>query len=271
MRLADHAFSTANPSYSTSPTWATRSPGTRAWAAPSAAATALVTGREPREWLYVATHPRAGTTTPPSRSLTTGSRTPMAPRWPSSRQEADPGPVPSPTRNWHAGCGWSGSGLGLPTEPAEEPDDEMRDPVAVLADCLDRDDAELSASDYRRACPGQRRPPRRAARAVGRPGERGRPGALPASSVQDALPEEYRRDDLGPEATWLWRTMRAAEAGRAGRARGHPGSGRLPTLADARSMWPACWTRGCGRSSSRWSRCRRDRGPTGCASSTDPR
>ena len=25
----------------------------------------------------------------------------------------------------------------------------MRDPVAVLADCLDREDAELSASDYR--------------------------------------------------------------------------------------------------------------------------
>jgi hypothetical protein len=29
--------------------------------------------------------------------------------------------------------------------------------------------------------------------------------------VNDALPEEYRQRDFGPEATWLWRTMRAAE------------------------------------------------------------
>lgn len=38
---------------------------------------------------------------------------------------------------------------GLPPEPAEQPDDEVRDPVAVLADCIDRDEAEVSASEYR--------------------------------------------------------------------------------------------------------------------------
>ena len=31
---------------------------------------------------------------------------------------------------------------GLPPEPAEELDDEIRDPVVVLADCMDREDAE---------------------------------------------------------------------------------------------------------------------------------
>ena len=38
MRLADMLFSAANPNYAPSPTWGTRSPGTRAWAAPSAPA-----------------------------------------------------------------------------------------------------------------------------------------------------------------------------------------------------------------------------------------
>ncbi len=52
----------------------------------------------------------------------------------------------------------------------------------------------------------------------------------------DALPEEYRHDDLGPKATWLWRDLRAAEmagldAGEVVRA-----AVNSQTLADARSV-----------------------------------
>jgi len=54
--------------------------------------------------------------------------------------------------------------------------------------------------------------------------------------VNDALPQEYRHDDFGPEATWLWRTLDAAEmagldAGEVVRA-----TVGARTLADARSV-----------------------------------
>src|SRR5262249_30738331 len=54
--------------------------------------------------------------------------------------------------------------------------------------------------------------------------------------VNDALPQQCQEDDFGPEATWLWRTMRAAEmagldAGELVRA-----TVKARTLADARSV-----------------------------------
>jgi hypothetical protein len=98
----------------------------------------------------------------------------------------------------------------LPPEPAERPCDEVRDPIAVLADCMDHDDAEPSASDYRRGALAN-------ADHLGVLHARWADLAANADRqryqrlVNQALPEQYRQDDFGPEATWLWRTMRAAE------------------------------------------------------------
>ena len=93
----------------------------------------------------------------------------------------------------------------LPGRPSDE-----REPIAVLADCMDREEREESASEYRR---------RELANAdhlglvyarwadLAGKADRERYRGL----VTDALPEEYRQEDLGPQATWLYRTLRAAE------------------------------------------------------------
>ena len=52
----------------------------------------------------------------------------------------------------------------------------------------------------------------------------------------DALPEEYRRDDLGPKATWLWRDLRAAEAAGLDAGEVVRAAVNSHTLADARSI-----------------------------------
>jgi len=54
--------------------------------------------------------------------------------------------------------------------------------------------------------------------------------------VMDALPEEYRHDDLGPKATWLWRDLRAAEAAGLDAVEVIQAAVRSNTLADARSV-----------------------------------
>src|SRR5262249_4227529 len=75
---------------------------------------------------------------------------------------------------------------------------------------MDRDEAELSASDYQQRALANADHLRvlhsRWADLAGR-ADRQRYHQL----VNDALPQEYRQGDFGPEATWLWRTMRAAE------------------------------------------------------------
>jgi hypothetical protein len=124
---------------------------------------------------------------------------------------------------------------GLPPEPAGEPDDEVWDPVAVLADCLDREDAELAASDYKqRALSNADHLGVLYARWADLAGaaDRRRYHQL----VTDALPQEYRDEDLGPKATWLWRDLRAAEA--AGLDAGEVVRAAVGshTLADARSI-----------------------------------
>jgi len=75
---------------------------------------------------------------------------------------------------------------------------------------MDRDEAELSASDYQRGALAN-------ADHLGVLHSRWADLSGKADSqryhqlVNDALPPEYRQGDFGPEATWLWRTMRAAE------------------------------------------------------------
>jgi hypothetical protein len=97
---------------------------------------------------------------------------------------------------------------GLPVEPVEA-DPDTREPVAVLADCLDREAAEDSATEYQR-------------KSLARADHLGLLHARWADQVttadrehyqrivQDALPEEWR-GQLSPQATWLYRTMKAAE------------------------------------------------------------
>jgi len=111
----------------------------------------------------------------------------------------------------------------------------VRDPVAVLADCMDREDAELAASDYRqRALSNADHLAVLHARwsdLAGR-ADRERYHRL----VVDALPEEYRQDDLGPKATWLWRDLRAAEAAGLDAGEVIRAAVNSNTLADARSV-----------------------------------
>ena len=75
---------------------------------------------------------------------------------------------------------------------------------------MDREDAELSASEYQQRALANADHlgilHSRWADLAGK-ADRERYHQL----VNDALPEEYRQDDFGPEATWLWRDLRAAE------------------------------------------------------------
>jgi len=97
---------------------------------------------------------------------------------------------------------------GLPIG-AEQQEPEGREPVAVLADCLDREAGEDSATEYQR-------------RSLIRADHLGLLYARWADQVkaadreryqrivQEALPGEWR-GQLSPQATWLYRTMKAAE------------------------------------------------------------
>jgi hypothetical protein len=96
---------------------------------------------------------------------------------------------------------------GLPAAVRDEP--EGREPVAVLADCLDRKRGEDSATEYQR-------------KSLVRADDLALLHARWADQIQtadreryhrivhEALPEEWR-GKLSPQATWLYRTMKAAE------------------------------------------------------------
>jgi hypothetical protein len=195
---------------------------------------AYITGREPLEWLYVAlTRGRNDNTaiavTHEGVKDKDGAKVAIQPR------EADPRPGTGPDPELARHERMQRERAGLPAEPAEQPADEVRDPIAVLADCMDREEAEVSASEYRSR--GLTNADHlgvlhsRWADLAGK-ADRQRYRQL----VNDALPQEYRQDDFGPEATWLYRTLRAAEmagldAGEVVRA-----TVKAKTLADARSV-----------------------------------
>ena len=169
---------------------------------------AFITGSESREWLYVAlTRGRnrntAITVTRDGVRDNAGQKVAIQPR----EAKPQPGTRPDPELARHDRI--QRERAGLPPEPAGQAEHE-REPIAVLADCMDREEREESASEYRR---------RELANAdhlglvyarwadLAGKADRERYRGL----VTDALPEEYRREDLGPQATWLYRTLRAAE------------------------------------------------------------
>src|SRR5262249_15482649 len=124
--------------------------------------------------------------------------------------------------------------VGLPFEPAAQAEHE-REPIAVLADCMDREESEESASEYRQRVLANADHQavvyaRWADLAGGADHERYQ------QLVNDALPRQYREDGFGPDATWLGRTMRAGE--RAGLDAGEVVRATVGarTLADTRSV-----------------------------------
>ena len=156
-------------------------------------AEAVFTGAESREWAYVAmSRGRARNT---ARVVT-------------RQRAADPaaGTRPDPELGRHDLIQRERDGLA--PEPVE-PDPHLREPIGVLADCLEREDGEDSATEY------ERKSLVRAdhlavlhARWLDqtKDADRERYQRL----VMDALPEEWRQG-LSPQATWMYRTLKSAE------------------------------------------------------------
>src|SRR5262249_9491265 len=124
--------------------------------------------------------------------------------------------------------------VGLPVEPAAQAEHE-REPIAVLADCIDREESEASASEYRqRALAGADHLAVVYARWADLAG--GADHERYQQLVNDALPQQYQEDDFGPEATWLGRTRRAAEMAGLDTREVVRATVGARTLADARSV-----------------------------------
>jgi hypothetical protein len=158
---------------------------------------ALVTGNEDRQWLYPA--------------MTRGTDANLAFVFTTPARPADPAPGtrPAPELSRYDRIQQEREGL-LPAQPAlgsGSPD--PREPIAVLADVLDRDGAELSASATRQ---------RNLANAdhlamlnaIWAAETRGARHDRYRGLVMAALPPGYRRE-LSPQARWLFRTLRTAE------------------------------------------------------------
>jgi hypothetical protein len=159
---------------------------------------ALVTGTEDRQWLYPA--------------MTRGTDTNLAFAFTTPARPADPQPGTRPAaelgrydRTWHEYDGYS---PGLPGA-AEPGDPGLREPLAVLADVLGRDGAELSATQTRQ-------------RNLANADHLGILHAIWTAETTGARDDRYRdlvlaslpsghRQDLSPRDRWLFRTLRGAE------------------------------------------------------------
>jgi hypothetical protein len=194
---------------------------------------AFITGSESLEWLYVAlTRGRDRNTaiavTRDGMKDKEGQQVAIQP----SEAEPQPGTRPDPELAHHERV--QQERAGLPPEPATQAEHE-REPIAVLADCMDREESEESASEYRR---------RALANADHLALVFARWADLAGKAdhqryqqlVNDALPQQYQEDDFGPEATWLWRTMRAAEMAGLDTGELMRATVGARTLADARSV-----------------------------------
>jgi hypothetical protein len=154
---------------------------------------AVFRGNEPREWAYVA--------------LTRGRERNTA-RVIGEARAADPGAGTQADPELARADLLRRERAGLPTGPMQQ-EPEGREPVAALAGCLDREASEDSATEYQR-------------KSMVRADHLGLLHARWADQVktadrdryqrivQEALPEEWR-GKLSPQATWLYRTMKAAE------------------------------------------------------------
>jgi hypothetical protein len=208
-RLADHAFFYGGSKLRDVTDLAYAVTGHKGMGGTVRAGSAFITGREPLEWLYVAL--TRGQERNTAIAVThDGVKDKHCAAVAIQPREADPRPGTRPDPELARRERMERERAGLPPEPAEQPDGYVRDPVAVLADCMDREEAELSATEHHEHALGN-------ADHLGvlqawwtdlaGKADRERYRHL----VNDALPEEHRRDGFGPEATWLWRTLRAAE------------------------------------------------------------
>ena len=155
---------------------------------------AVFRGSEPREWAYVA--------------LTRGRERNTA-RVITQARIADPGAGTQVDPELARADLLGRERAGLPASTAQQQEPDRREPVAVLADCLDREASEDPATEYQR-------------KSLARADHLGLLHARWADQVktadyerylrivQHALPEEWR-GQLSPQATWLYRTMKAAK------------------------------------------------------------
>ena len=159
---------------------------------------AVVTGSEDRQWLYPA--------------MTRGTDANLAFVFTKSARPADPAPAArsAPELTRYERIRRERQGLP-PARPAKRGPGivDPREPIAVLADVLGRNGAELSASETRR-------------RNLANADHLGVLNAIWAAETREArddrhrelvmaaLPPGYRRE-LSPKAKWLFRTLRAAE------------------------------------------------------------
>ena len=159
---------------------------------------ALVTGGEDRQWLYPAM--TRGTDTNLAYVFTTPAR-PAAPQ---------PGGRPAPELDRYERLRRERAGY-LPDEPSPASPDRagQREPIAVLADILSRDGAELSASAIRQ-------------RNLANADHLATLHAIWTAETQTARHDRYRdlvtaalppghRQPLSHQARWLFRTLHAAE------------------------------------------------------------
>ncbi len=159
---------------------------------------AVVTGQESRQWLYSA--------------MTRGAQSNHAIAFTQPRlADPDAGTRPAPELGRYERMTAERAGEPVPQpHPAANPD--PREPLAVLLDVLDRDGAEVSATEYQR-------------RELAAADHLAQLNAIWQGETSGLLQQRYRElagsllpdgHDTAeldkPQATWLWRTLRAAEA-----------------------------------------------------------
>ena len=158
---------------------------------------ALVTGTEDRQWLY------------PAMTRGTDANLAFVFTTPPKAAAPQPGTRAAPELDRYERIRRERRGF-LPTQPAAGPGNpDPREPIAVLADVLDRDGAELSASETRR-------------RNLANADHLGILNTIWAAETRGAREDRYRelvmaalpaghRQPLSHQARWLFRTLHAAE------------------------------------------------------------
>ena len=159
----------------------------------------LVTGTEDRQWLYVA------------MTRGTDANTMIAFTRPARTADPEAGTRPAPELDRHHRIERERD--GYPAEPAGAGGSpEPRDAIAVAADILEHDGSQESALETQsRALANADH--LAVLNAMWQGETAGHQTERYRRIVLDALPAQYAADGLtSPQATWLWRTLRAAEA-----------------------------------------------------------
>jgi len=157
---------------------------------------ALITGNEDRHWLY------------PAMTRGTDANLAFVFTTPPKAADPQPGTRAAPELNRYERIRRERQGF-LPAQPAGPGNPDPREPIAVLADVLDRDGGELSASETRR-------------RNLANADHLGILNTIWAAETRGARDDRYRelvmaalpaghRQPLSHQARWLFRTLHAAE------------------------------------------------------------